>query len=173
MRDWSLSDALQLSMKLEDAEARTEGIEMPLRRNVAAGDHSAVVAAGEAFSQLPAERQDPDVAGRLVASAALYSGLPAASAFIDQLAGGVARDEACERFAAAAAQANKHAEAAAYATRLPIDSGSTRMDLFTAGWASYDRPAAAAWVQSLPEGAERKAAQSGLEFAAKHNLKAR
>jgi hypothetical protein len=166
MRDWPMADAVRTSLLIEDAEARTEGIELPMRRTVI-GDESSAVAAARTFRELPPERQAPDIAGRLTDCAALHSGLPAARAFIDELGEGPARDESCERFAAIAARNNRHAEAAAYATHLPLESGSTRMDLFTAGWAMQDAAAAQAWVQSLPEGPHRQKAEEGLAFAAK------
>jgi len=168
MREWPMDDAIRTSLLIEDAEARTEGIELPIRFAACRGDEEAKRAA-IAFRELPPERQDPSIASRTVSSASHFGGISAGRAFIDQLPAGPARDEASEQFAAFAAQEKKWEEAAAYATQLPLESGTTRMDLFVAGWATQDAAAAQVWVQSLPEGPHRQKAEEGLSFAAEHS----
>jgi hypothetical protein len=170
MSDWPMAEAVRLSLRIEDAEARTEGVERPLRRGAIA-DESSAECAGKTFRGLPPERQDPDIAGRLATCALAHSGLQAGRAFLDQLPEGPARDEASERFVALAAQNNQQAEAAAYATRLPLESGATRMDFFVAGWAKRDAGAAQEWVRSLPAGPHREKAEEGLAFAAQHDTR--
>ncbi len=173
MRDWPMEVAISTSLLIEDAEARTEGIELPMRLT-AIRDEEGAVRVAAAFRELPPERQDPGIAGRLVDSVALHSGLVIARAFLDELPESPAREEACERFAAIAAQQGNFAEAAPYAARLPLESGATRMDLFAAQWAMRDAAAAEAWVRSLPEGPHRRRAEEGLALATGlHNTRSR